>query len=278
MTTLVWDAVGEKTFENGISKGVLYLPNGLGVPWNGLTSVTEKTGRSFTPIYFDGQKVGNNVVLGEYEATLNAITYPQEFREMEGDYEIRTGALLTHQPPKVFGLSYRTELGDDVAGQSSGYLLHVVYYLVAVPADRTYSSLGADPSAMEFSWELSSVPPDATGFRPTAHVILDSRTLASGLLSDIEDILYGTEDDYPQLPEFDSFMETITSYFMLLITDHGDGTWTAEENPDYDGYFISFDDIDPTLFTIEHANAIYTAVDTYQITTTDNVDDETPEP
>lgn len=46
MSKLVWDALGERYYETGVSKGVLYVTDdagayGDGVSWSGLTNVTQ---------------------------------------------------------------------------------------------------------------------------------------------------------------------------------------------------------------------------------------------
>lgn len=49
MPGLVWDRVGDRTYESGLDRGVLYLPDGSAVPWNGLTSIVENFDRKLTP-------------------------------------------------------------------------------------------------------------------------------------------------------------------------------------------------------------------------------------
>ena len=47
MSKLTWDGQGQKKYESGVSKGVLYLKNNetpakwVGVAWNGLISISE---------------------------------------------------------------------------------------------------------------------------------------------------------------------------------------------------------------------------------------------
>ncbi len=79
MPRLVWDKIGDRFYETGLDKGVLYLSDGSAVPWNGLTSVVENTGKESTPVYYDGTKVNDIIVLGDFSASMRAFTYPEEF-------------------------------------------------------------------------------------------------------------------------------------------------------------------------------------------------------
>ena len=36
MTTLVWDQIGQRRYETGVDRGVLYIPNNLGVVGYGI--------------------------------------------------------------------------------------------------------------------------------------------------------------------------------------------------------------------------------------------------
>ena len=135
MPRLVWDKLGDRVYESGLDKGVLYLPDGSAVPWNGLTSVIEHFNQELSPVYYEGMKVADLVVLGDFTATIGAITYPDEFTEIEGAVEIRRGTFFGNQEPQVFGLCYRSEIGNDLEGESAGYKLHLLYNVTAVPKD-----------------------------------------------------------------------------------------------------------------------------------------------
>jgi hypothetical protein len=56
MTEIKWDEVGARRYETGVDRGVLYLPAGTAVPWNGLTAVTENVERDVKSYYIDGVK------------------------------------------------------------------------------------------------------------------------------------------------------------------------------------------------------------------------------
>jgi hypothetical protein len=197
MTKLVWDQVGERLYETGVDRGVLYLSDGSAVPWNGLTSVNETAGDDVTtPVYFDGVKYQDVQSTGDFAATLTAFTYPDEFLEYEGVVDLGNGVFVDGQNSKVFGLSYRTMVANDVNGIDHGYKIHILYNLTATSSAVSYNTMSSVAEPIPFSWTLAGVPEDVDNFRPTAHVIFDSRVLNVGLLKAIEDLLYGRDDPY----------------------------------------------------------------------------------
>lgn len=247
MPTLEWDKVGERIFEAGIRKGVLYIQGECGVPWNGLTSVDEDPIMAMDPLMFDGVKYGDVVSIGNFSGVLKAFTYPDEFLQCLGVLEDESGFNITAQPIRTFGLSYQTTMGDDLNGSESCYKIHLLYNLKAVPASTSYVTLSDSLEPTEFEWDLTSIPEQVSGFRPTAHVIIDSRKIDPYLLSDIEDILYGEPEGHD-----------------LRIVDNGDGTWTA--STDQPGVITMIDD---TTFSIIADNARYLNSTTYRISGAD---------
>lgn len=195
MTRLAWGAVGEHFFETGVDRGVLYVDNNPGVPWNGLVSVAESpTGGDISEYYIDGIKYLVKAAGENFEATLEAYTYPDEFGPCEGRVAVSNGLSMTHQKKKSFGLCYRTRVGNDVDGTEHGYKIHLVYGITASPTQRTNTSINDQPSVDNFSWKLTTKPPTFVGYKPTAHMIIDSRDAPSDLLTMIENILYGSDD------------------------------------------------------------------------------------
>jgi len=194
MTKLVWDKAGQRLYEIGIDRGVLYLSDNTGVAWNGLTSIDEDTGDDKSePVYFDGMKFMDNQSYGDYAATLKAFTYPDAFLEYEGVGDLGGGLYVGDQQPKLFGLAYRTLVGNDIEGSDFGYKVHLVYNITAVPDAKAFETLSNGSAPTEFSWQLTTIPEKVDGYRPTAHVILDSRYLPADILAVIESILYGTD-------------------------------------------------------------------------------------
>ena len=200
MTALVWDKVGDRRFETGIDRGVLYTRDGVAVPWNGLTSVTENLSRDVKSYYIDGTKYLDHHVPGSYSAKLQAYTYPDELDSLLGIAEFSPGVFLHDQRVKLFHLCYRTKVGNDLEGADFAYKVHVVYNILAVPSDHTSSSLDDKLSVDPFEWSLTGTPSSMFGIRPTSHLSLDSRRIDPDLLESLEAILYGTTDSAPFLP------------------------------------------------------------------------------
>lgn len=210
MTALTWDKVGERLYETGVDKGVLYIPdaNGdyvIGYSWNGLTTVTESpSGAESNPQYADNIKYLNLVSAEEFGGTIEAFTYPDEFAQCDGTDEAQTGVTVGQQGRKMFGLSYRTRVGNDLDGTDHGYKLHLVYGLQASPSEKAYGTINDSPEAIAFSWEVSSTPVPVTNLKPTSLIVVDSTKVDPADLTTLEDLLYGTVGTDPSLPDPDS--------------------------------------------------------------------------
>lgn len=224
-----WDNVGEHFYETGISRGVLYPIDatkttgdnkyGEGVAWNGLTSVSESPeGAEVTAIYADNTKYLNLMSAEDFKGTIEAYTYPDEFAECDGSVTLLSGIKIGQQPRKIFGLCYRTEIGNDETSEK-GYKLHLVYNCLASPSERSYETINDSPEAITFSWEFSTTPVNVTGHKQTAVVTIDSTALAdSAKLALLEAALYGTNDS----TTISSISAKITAYTgkpMLLLPD-----------------------------------------------------------
>lgn len=213
MTRLEWNTVGERTFEAGVDRGVLYIEGFAGVPWNGLISISESpSGGDVTPHYIDGIKYLNQVSGEDFQATLEAFTYPEEFSLCDGTAPVKNGLFATQQSKKSFGLSYRTKVGNDVAGIEYGYKIHLVYNAIASPTDRPNNTLTDSIEPFNFSWDIFTKPPTFTGYKPTAHFIIDFRNTPSELMQQIEDILYGHTDATPRLPSVEELISIFESH------------------------------------------------------------------
>lgn len=212
---LAWDTTGERLYETGLDRGVLYPQNadGLyskGIAWNGLTSVEESpSGAEPSPIYANNKKYLNLLSSEEYASTIEAFTYPDEFEECDGSKEIATGVYIGQQNRKVFGLSYRTLIGNDTEGNEHGYKINLVYGCLAAPSEKGHTSINNSPEAITFSWEVSTTPVEVTGFKPTAILTINSTKVDSTKLKSLEDILYGTDDVEAKLPSPDEIIALI---------------------------------------------------------------------
>ena len=210
MAKLVWDKTGERLYETGVDRGVLYVQsNGTypnGVAWNGLTAVTESpSGAEATPLYADNIKYLNLMSAEEFGCTIEAYTYPEEFAECDGSAELAVGVTIGQQARKTFGLSYRTKIGNDATGDKFGYKLHLIYGGMASPSEKAYASINDSPEAITFSWEVSTTPVSVDGHSPTACITIDSTKVEPTKLAALEEILYGKDGDgasgaEPRLP------------------------------------------------------------------------------
>lgn len=268
MPDIVWDRLEDRVFEAGVDRGVLYSPNGVGVAWNGLISVEELASNSTEPVYFDGVKLNDIVIYGDYSATLKAYTYPDEFLVFSGILEEQLGMYITDQPISTFHLAYRTMIGS-----SGDYKLHLLWNLTAIPSTKVYETLSLDTSPVEFEWTITAVPERIDGYRPTAHVILDSRKIDPLLLEDIETILYGDLEDEersPTIPSLKGFITYVRKWDRFIIKDNGDGTWTATS--DSEDYPIEM--LDANTFQIISDTAIYLDADTYEISSSEKNEED----
>jgi len=201
MTALVWDQAGERRYETGVDRGVLYPPSGVAVPWNGLLSINESISREVKSYFIDGIKFLDHHVPGSYSAKLSAFTYPDEMDELGGTQEFVPGVFVHDQrSPKLFNLSYRTLVGNDLEGLDHAYKIHILYNLLAIPGDVTYSTNAESVDPQTFEWTISGTPAQMFGIRPTSHISLDSRRIDAGMLETLEAMLYGSSTTNPSLP------------------------------------------------------------------------------
>lgn len=195
---LTWSGTGERYYETGLSMGVLYPRDTAlgtypeGVVWNGLTGVTESpAGAELTKIYADDMEYAALRAAETFGATIEAYTYPDEFAECDGSAATAVGVYLGQQKRTTFGLAYRTKIGNDV-DEDLGYKLHLIYGATASPSEKAYTSINESPEAITFSWELDTSPVAVTGYKPTAHIEIDSTKVDATKLTALEVILYGT--------------------------------------------------------------------------------------
>lgn len=202
---LIWDKIGERFYETGVSKGVLYKQddNGAypkGVAWNGLTAVTESpSGAEATPLYADNIKYLNLLSNEEFGATIEAYTYPDEFAECNGEASLIDGVSIGQQKRTPFGMAYQTKIGNDINGDL-GYKIHLIYGAIAAPSEKAYNTVNDSPEAITFSWEITTTPVEVEGFKPTACITIDSTKVDADALAALEAVLYGTETEEASLP------------------------------------------------------------------------------
>lgn len=254
MSVLYWDTTGDKRYESGVSKGVLYPQNSSGnypkgYAWNGLTGVTESPdGAEPTDLWADNIKYASLRSAETFGGTIEAYTYPDEFAECDGSAMPAVGVKLGQQKRKAFGLCYRTEIGDD-ADPNRGYLLHLVYNATCSPSEKAYETINDSPDAITFSWEFDTTPVAVTGdYKPVSTITIDSTKVGAVALAAVEDKLYGTADSDPVLPSPDEILAIISgtegaeyTYEYTVVSSPAAGA-----NPRVSGWYESDGETNPT--------------------------------
>lgn len=231
MATIVWDAIGSRTYETGISRGVVYPPDEEAVPWNGLVSVEEVLGPTPTSYYLDGIKFLNRATPGDYVAKVRAITYPEVLEELLGVSTYGAGLLLMNQKAKRFGLTYRSDIGDDVVGPSRGYKIHLIYNALATQTTKVYQTRDSSVALNPIEWQIDAIPEHVDGFRPTAHFVIDTSQAAEEAVVDLEAMLYGTPSTPPTMPTADELLNLFVPGPSVI--DNEDGSFTITGDDDF---------------------------------------------
>ncbi|MBO7452721.1 MAG: hypothetical protein J6U54_20520 [Clostridiales bacterium] len=224
---ITWDQTGERLYETGVDRVVLYPiketivdqndPYDAGVAWNGITGISQSaSGGEASPLWADNIKYLNLVSAEEASLSIEAYTYPEEFEQCDGTRELITGATIGQQPRKMFGITYRTLIGNDQKQTDFGYKIHFVYGCLASPSDRSYATVNDSPEAISFSWSVTTTPVEVVGFKPTSIITVDSTKTAPAKLAALETIIYGTaasggsEAVAAKLPLPAAIVETLT--------------------------------------------------------------------
>lgn len=215
MPVLTWDASGTRFYETGTDRAVLYIPTEAGayttaVAWNGITAVTQKpTGGEPNKIYADNILYGTMYSNEDFEATIEAFTYPEEFETCQGNASVADGAFASGQKRQMFGLSYRTLVYNDLGAEA--YKIHMLWGLTAKPSEKGHKTVNDNPEATPFSWDVTSLPALLTGFKPVSHIAADSRTVTSAKWSALTDALWGTQSNPALLPTPDAVRSLLTT-------------------------------------------------------------------
>lgn len=211
MARITWGDPGSRLFEAGLDKGVFFLGTEIGTPWNGLISVDENSeGAAPRPFYQDGVKMLNLSSAEEFTASVESFYPPLGFEVCDGTFAISNGLYATQQPRLPFSFTYRTRIGDDIEGIALGYKIHIVYNALATSGSRNRSTISDNADPQPFSWEISTLPPIVTGFKPTSHFVVDSRFSDPVKLALLEDTLYGSDtvdSSLPTVPELIAIFE-----------------------------------------------------------------------
>lgn len=248
MTRIKWEE--NRPYSVGLDRGVLYLADNSGVVWNGLLSVVESTSDEKTkPLYFDGLRYAITTSIEDFAFTLSAFTYPDQFEAYNG-----SSGMLDGQNRNTFGFAYRIKT-------ESGYEIHLVYNALAQPAVKNWKPVSRAVDISPLVWKVTSVPSWFLGGAPSAHIVVDAAIAYPEFLTALEDALYGTTTTAPRLPSVTELIAMATTNPRLIVTDNGDGTWTAT-GPD-DAIKVYTDG----SFEITWPTAIFLGEGIYQLTT-----------
>jgi hypothetical protein len=225
MAVLAWDTAGTMRYETGVDQGVLYIlntGNGLydtGYAWNGLTTVTETpAGASHNPQYADNIKYLDILSAETFGGTIQAFTAPDAFAACDGLYVPEAGVAVGQQSRATFGMSYRTRVGND-SNAAAGYKYHLLYGLTASPSQKAYATVNDSPAAIDFSWDIASIPAGVSGHSPTSSITIDSTQVGSSALTNLLNDLYGTAGTSPFLPSPDTVLGLFAgSVTMVTLT------------------------------------------------------------
>lgn len=248
MPRMEWDKVTEKLYENGIRKTVLFpysKENGYrpGVPWNGVTGITEQPGGAEeTALYADDDKYISLRSKETFGFTIEAYMSPSEFDECDGTKSPVKGVKIGQQSRKMFGLAYRTIIGNDTELDDYGYKLHLVYGATASPTEKSYSTVNESPDVNPMSWQATTVPVDAgEGYKKTSILTIDSTEVDADKLTALEDIIYDAENAYLPLPD-----EVVSIFNGDSPSPEPEPTYTynpvtpvGTENPSEEGWYES---------------------------------------
>jgi hypothetical protein len=238
MTRLAWDQVGERRYETGVDRGVLFLRDGSGAytegyAWNGLTTVTESpSGAESNKQYADNMVYLNLLSAEEFGATIEALTYPDEFGRADGTAEPQPGVSISQQARETFGFAYRTKVGNDLT-PDAGYKLHLVWGATAAPSEKARATINDSPEALSFSWEISTIPVEVgtiggVEYRPTSKMAIDSTRVDETAFNELLDLVWGSAGTDPQLP-------TPAEVVALFAGTTTDVRLTAANAPTYNG-------------------------------------------
>lgn len=206
MAKLVFDELGKRFYETGVSNAVLYpqADDGTypkGVAWNGITAANESpSGAESNDQYADNIVYLSLTGAEKFEGTIEAFSSPAEFDECDGMKELSKGFTVSQQTRKPFGFAYKSILGNDIKGNDYGYKLHIWYGCKAAPSERSHSTVNDSPEPQNPSWSISSTPIAVPGAKPSSVLTFNSTTTPAEKLKKIEDILYGTDEADARLP------------------------------------------------------------------------------
>jgi hypothetical protein len=220
MPKLTWDQAGQRLYETGTSKGVLFVQDatgtyGTGVAWNGLISVKKSPdGAEESAMYADNMKYLSLFSAENLKGSIDAFTYPDEFEACDGSAAVNPGVYVGQQTRVPFGLAWSTIVGNDTQGNAYGEKIHLIYNAKVSPSERAYETVNEDPNALTFSWEYSTTPVDLSdiGLDPSAGITISKAEVTPAAWTALTDAIYGNatvESNLPTIQEVITMTETI---------------------------------------------------------------------
>lgn len=195
-----WDQVGVREYETGVDHGVLYPQQDgkypKGVAWNGLINVSlNPSGAEDNKLYADNMNYLNLKSAEELGLGIECYTTPDEWDQCDGRAELIPGVKLSQQKRSTFGFSFRTKIGNDTDGEDHGYKIHLVYGCSASTSERSYQTVNDSPEAITMSYDITTTPIPVDGFRPIAHIEINSTDIDEAKLAALEKALYGDDSE-----------------------------------------------------------------------------------
>lgn len=214
MSKLVWDKTGERLYETGTSKGVLFVQDekgeyGEGIAWNGLQSVKQNNdGAEPTDLYADNRKYLSLMSAENHKGSIEAYTYPEEFEECDGSAAVNPGVYVGQQIRVPFGLVYSTIVGNDTQGNAYGEKMHFIYNAKVAPSERSYETVNEDPEAITFSWEYTTTPVELSelDLDPSAGITVSKTEVGSDIFKELQDKVYGSKEEEPEMPSIEEIV------------------------------------------------------------------------
>ena len=206
MAKLVFDELGKRFYETGVSNAVLFVQadNGTyptGVAWNGITAANESpSGAESNDQYADNIKYLSLTGAEKFEGTIEAFSSPKEFDECDGMATIAKGVTAHQQNRKSFGFAFKSILGNDVKGNEYGYKLHLWYGCKAAPSERSHATVNDSPEPQNPSWSITSTPVPIPGHKPASVLTITSTEVDAAKLAKIEEAIYGSNIANSHLP------------------------------------------------------------------------------
>ena len=238
-----WNDDLDKAVGVGLDRGVLYVKNKVGVPWNGLISFVESpSGGDAQSYYVDGTKVLSVANKEEFVGRLQAFYSPAEFDICDGSVEVSAGVFGGQQYRESFDLAFRTKKSNET------YELHLIYNAKARPSERAYVTIGDTIEPLALEWELFTKPVIFPGLENTSHLTIHSNKTPIEALMAIDEIIYGSSTEEPRMISVEEVFSLFGGYD-IIVTDNLDDTFTIEGsdaavylNPD-GSYTITSDEV-----------------------------------